>query len=358
MYRFQQRDPINLTRREFLILMGRSLLGAVLLPAADWKSLNRLASLDSEENDLPVLGRALDAVTPIYREPSLSSQVLENLSKDDLLPIIWITFGDKKPSHNRIWYQMQGGGYAHSGAIQPVKNILNDPVHNFPKSGHAAEVTVPFTDAVWSYKFPENNTAFRLYYGSNHWVTASAIDNSNQSWYAISDDTISAPYYARAADLHILGEEDTSPLSPDVPADQKRIEVHITEQIMIAYEYNIPVIVTRVATGAKFGDQDLYTPKGQYYTNRKAPLRHMAHRDSSDPNSYDLPGVPWVLYLTITGVAFHGTYWHNDYGKPRSHGCINLPISVARWLYRWSLPWAPPTERLYMTADGTTVDII
>ncbi len=358
MYRFLNRDSTQLTRREFLKLAGRALLGATLLPPANWKLFNRLASLSVDENDLPTLGRALDATTQLYAEPSLSSRVVDTLVKDDLLPITWVTLGSGEPTYNRIWYQMEGGGYAHSGVIQPVKNIPNDPVRTFPKSGQAATVTVPFTDAVWNYRYPQDNTAFRLYYGSNHWVKASALGNDGQVWYALADDTITAPYYARATDLHIVTDEESTPLSADVPADQKRIEVYISEQIMIAYEYNIPVLACRVATGAKFGDQDLYTPKGQYYTNRKAPLRHMAHHDPLDPNSYDLPGVPWVIYLTISGVAFHGTYWHNDYGKPRSHGCINLPIAISSWLYRWSLPWAPPTERLYMTAEGTTVDII
>jgi len=41
-------------------------------------------------------------------------------------------------------------------------------------------------------------------------------------------------------------------------------------------------------------------------------------------NGYDLPGVPWNSYITEEGIAFHGTYWHNNFGKPRSHGCINL----------------------------------
>ncbi|HZU86482.1 MAG TPA: L,D-transpeptidase [Anaerolineaceae bacterium] len=358
MYRFLQHDSIHLTRREFLKLLGSSLMGTFLLPPANWNLFNRLASLSSDDNDLPTLGRALDTTVPLYAEPSLRSQVVENLNKDDILAINWVTYGDTEPSYNRIWYQMQGGGYAHSGAIQPVKNIPNQPERNFPKTGRLASVTVPYTDSVWSYKLPQNNTAFRLYYGSNHWITASAIDDNHEVWYALTDDTISTPYYARATDLHLLTDEETSPLSPEVPASKKRVEVHIAEQIMIAYEEDIPVLITRVATGAKFGDKDLYTPKGQYYTNRKAPSRHMAHRDPTDINSYDVPGVPWVLYLTITGVAFHGTYWHNDYGKPRSHGCINLPIAIARWLYRWSLPWAPPTERLYMTAEGTTVDIL
>lgn len=358
MFRFLKDNSFKLTRRELLKRTGFSLLGASLLPPTTLKLIKFLAAVNGQEDDLPILGRALETSVSLYAKPSFESQVVDKLTKDDVTTITWVTYGDIEPSYNRIWYQMQGGGFAHSGVIQPVKNIPNIPERNFPKTGRLACVSIPFTDTTWNYKFPQNNTAFRLYYGSNHWITASALDNQNQVWYALTDDTISTPYYARATDLHIFTEEETSPLSPEIPAAKKRIEVRIADQIMIAYEDDVPVLITRVATGAKFGDKDLYTPKGQYYTNRKAPSRHMAHRDPADMNSYDVPGVPWVIYLTITGVAFHGTYWHNDYGKPRSHGCINLPIPIARWLYRWSLPWAPPSERLYMTAEGTTVDII
>jgi len=52
-------------------------------------------------------------------------------------------------------------------------------------------------------------------------------------------------------------------------------------------------------------------------------------------NEFDLPGVPWVCYISWTGVSFHGTYWHNNYGTPQSHGCINLTPEAAKWIYRW-----------------------
>ena len=43
-------------------------------------------------------------------------------------------------------------------------------------------------------------------------------------------------------------------------------------------------------------------------------------------------------YITRKGLALHGTYWHEDFGRPHSHGCINLPTDVAFLIFRWSLP--------------------
>jgi hypothetical protein len=74
--------------------------------------------------------------------------------------------------------------------------------------------------------------------------------------------------------------------------------------------------------------------------------------------AYDLPGVPWVSFFTSTGVAFHGTYWHNDYGRPRSNGCVNLRSEDSKFIYRWTTPVVPPeTDYLHLPGQGTTVRV-
>jgi lipoprotein-anchoring transpeptidase ErfK/SrfK len=72
---------------------------------------------------------------------------------------------------------------------------------------------------------------------------------------------------------------------------------------------------------------------------------------------YDLPGVPWVSYITQEGISFHGTYWHNDYGVPRSHGCINMTPQSAKWLYRWTHPLVPTNLDELWSEVGTQVVI-
>ncbi|MCK7483271.1 MAG: L,D-transpeptidase [Candidatus Moduliflexus flocculans] len=75
------------------------------------------------------------------------------------------------------------------------------------------------------------------------------------------------------------------------------------------------------------------------------------------PSGFDLPGVPWVIYIKENGIALHGTYWHNDYGRPRSHGCINLTPQAAKWLYRWTTPAVPLGKPLVYGYVGTRVDV-
>ena len=74
-------------------------------------------------------------------------------------------------------------------------------------------------------------------------------------------------------------------------------------------------------------------------------------------SGFDLPGVPWVLYITQSGISFHGTYWHNDYGRPRSHGCINLTPQAAKWLFRWTTPNVSVDKEFVYGFVGTRVDI-
>ena len=85
----------------------------------------------------------------------------------------------------------------------------------------------------------------------------------------------------------------------------------------------------------------------------------MTNQGDSVNNIYNLPGVPWCCFFTGYGNAFHGTYWHNDYGRPRSHGCVNLPTAQAKWLYRWTRPVVPPGEDyLHLPGEGTKVTIV
>lgn len=60
---------------------------------------------------------------------------------------------------------------------------------------------------------------------------------------------------------------------------------------------------------------------------------------------YDLPGVPWDLYFTRNGDVIHGAYWHDKFGEPWSHGCVNLPVEQAMKLYKWAEVGVPVTVK-------------
>jgi lipoprotein-anchoring transpeptidase ErfK/SrfK len=137
---------------------------------------------------------------------------------------------------------------------------------------------------------------------------------------------------------------------------EKRIEVRLNDQVVLAYEGANLMFATRASTGGKRLSGTYTTPSGDFLTFHKRPTRHMAAGDIAS-SGFDLPGVPWVLYITKSGISFHGTYWHNDFGRPRSHGCINLTPQAAKWLYRWTLPTVAPDKELVYGHVGTRVEV-
>jgi lipoprotein-anchoring transpeptidase ErfK/SrfK len=111
---------------------------------------------------------------------------------------------------------------------------------------------------------------------------------------------------------------------------QKAIVVSISQQMLWAYKGDQVVLVSYVSTGRSGFD----TPLGSFAVLSKLPSQTMEGVIGGE--YYNVPDVPWVLYFTNSGHALHGTYWHNNFGTPMSHGCINLPMDVAAWLYDWA----------------------
>ena len=112
----------------------------------------------------------------------------------------------------------------------------------------------------------------------------------------------------------------------------KRIVVDISDQWLTAYEGTDIVLRVPVSTGR----DDFDTPLGIYRVQWKAALRTM--KGESNGEKWEVPDVPHAMYITDTGVALHGTYWHNLFGSGvrLSHGCVNLPLESAALLYDWA----------------------
>jgi lipoprotein-anchoring transpeptidase ErfK/SrfK len=338
-----QNEPLS--RREFLKLGGLGTAGLFLAPLTDFQNL-----VPDQQ------GRVIDERASVYDLPSFNAKKVKDYWKDMVFPITEVTIGDVEPAFNRIWYRVRQEGYVHSGGIQPVKTQLNQPVSELPAQGALAEVTVPYTDAHHgaSKVFP---VAYRYYYETTHWIIGLVYNQQGEPWYHILEDKWENEFYAPATHFRIIPSEELTPLSPNIPGAGKRLEVRTTEQAVIAYEWDRPVFMTRTATGARFSNGNFATPAGRHMTFHKRPSRHMAAGNLAF-NGYDLPGVPWISYFTESGISFHGTYWHNNYGRPRSHGCINLTPKAAKWIYRWTLPVVPPSEQDVYEDFGTAVDVI
>jgi hypothetical protein len=136
------------------------------------------------------------------------------------------------------------------------------------------------------------------------------------------------------------------------------IDVSILEQSLVAYEGTHPVYVTLVSTGVDgLGDPEEThsTVRGQFLIHTKHVSVTMDGDEVGD--EFDLRDVPYVQYFTA-GYALHAAYWHDAFGSPRSHGCINLSPIDAAWLFEWTDP--PVPERWHgalSLREGTLVYI-
>jgi lipoprotein-anchoring transpeptidase ErfK/SrfK len=181
-------------------------------------------------------------------------------------------------------------------------------------------------------------------------------------WYGITSDRHGQIYHVPAEHLRLIPEEELAPISPNVPATEKRIEISIDQQVLTAFEGDEVVLKTKVATGLEqqgtpFNGIPTDTPLGGFRISRKMPVRHMGNGDLvSNLTNYELPGVPWVSYFVATGVALHGAYWHDNYGRRMSHGCVNMTPDDAKWIYRWTTP-AGGSADWYVEGSGTVVRV-
>jgi lipoprotein-anchoring transpeptidase ErfK/SrfK len=103
------------------------------------------------------------------------------------------------------------------------------------------------------------------------------------------------------------------------------IDIDLSNQWLTAYEGDTPVFGAAVSTGI----DGYYTPTGDY------SILWMLDWETMVGEDYYLPDVPYVMYFA-PHLAIHGTYWHENFGSPSSHGCVNLPIWAAGWLYEWA----------------------
>lgn len=342
--------PERLDRRGFLRIAGlasASLAFRPYLPPA---------------REQPVgLGRVAAQWIGRYAEPSFRSKTLGRLSRDHVLTLYERVMADEGPAHNPFWYRLSDG-YAHSGNLQPVRWEPQTPLDEIPEGGALFEVSVPWTRARREAD-PDSDPLYRLYFQATAWAEQSVVGADGRRWYGLLDDLLRVRYYARAEHLRWVPPSEISPLSPDVPLGQKRIEVHLARQELLAFERSELVLRTRISSGIpdprpRENGIPTATPTGAFHIDKKMPLRHMGDgRLTASLEAYELPGVPWVSFFHSWGIAFHGTYWHDDYGRPRSRGCVNMRPEEAKWLYRWTLP-AVPADSLLKIGLGTPVRVM
>jgi len=279
----------------------------------------------------------------VYREPNDKSAIVAQLFRDELANI-YEEVEAAEPTYNPIWYRVWGG-YVHRARLQKVKLLYNKPLTIIPEgTRQLSELTVPYTQAMRHTKTYGWQPNLRLYFGSVHWITAIDEGPDGEAWYRVFDELVSFPYHVPAIHLRPIPPEEWSPLSSDLTLEQKRIEVNLGQEVLAAYANGQKILETMIASGITTAQRNpkalsTQTPMGEFRILSKYPSKHMGNGNLfATPDDYELPGVPWTCFFHEAGYAFHGTYWHDNFGTPMSRGCVNMRIDEAKWLFRWVHP--------------------
>lgn len=135
-----------------------------------------------------------------------------------------------------------------------------------------------------------------------------------------------------------ISEEEKSVLGTS--ATDKWIEIDLSEQKMIAHEGERVFLESLVSTGL-WGR----TPPGEYRVWYKIRATKMEGGSRANNTYYYLPNVPYVMFFN-GDIGIHGTYWHQNFGQPMSHGCVNSPTPIAEKLFYWADPSLPEGKLL------------
>jgi hypothetical protein len=136
---------------------------------------------------------------------------------------------------------------------------------------------------------------------------------------------------------------DPRPRPEGVTETERWVDVDLTHQSLVAYEGDMPVLATLISSGRIKDPEDplknFETPVGEFRISSKH-LTATMDGDHALDGPYSIEDVPYVMYFQLA-FAIHSAFWHNSFGRPRSHGCINVPPDDARWLFDWTLPVVP-----------------
>lgn len=355
----------RISRRDFLKISSLALGSMAFSPVFPRRSLH----------DYGTLARVAIGQVDVRAKPNDKSAIIGNRFRDQLVHVYEEFHPPDAPEfYNTLWYRVWGG-FMHSAHLQIVQINLNEPRSEIKDSGQLFEVTVPFTNAYqysyWDGWIPWRGS--RLYYSSIHWVTGIDEGPDGRAWYILTSELSKMEkYFVPAEHLRYLPPSEYSPISAEVPAENKHIEISLSHQTLRAFENSKEVFSTRISSGLpnnRISDGQLptSTPEGEYRVYSKMPSKHMGSvaggAEVEENGGFSLPGVPWTcFFISPGGYALHGTYWHNNFGLQMSHGCVNMRNEDAKWIFRWTNPEynheIESTRDWELTGYGTRIIVI
>jgi hypothetical protein len=219
------------------------------------------------------------------------------------------------------WIQIQGGQWVQADDVE------------YQEASHFAGVVLmngldyPFAwvmDLLFTSEYPggpqsvENGRLFQRYDRAN--IFAQAEDENGWLWYMVGPD--------QWIEQRVLAIAHRTEKPEDVGG--RWVAVDLYEQTLVAYEDDVPVFATLISSGLPHWE----TNEGIFEIWARLPADPMSGATGA-PDAYALQSVPWTMYFD-NDISLHGTYWHDGFGYRHSHGCVNLSISDANYIFQWT----------------------
>lgn len=240
-------------------------------------------------------------------------------------------FPDGQPTDGRIFFPETGntlGGkflqfWEKRGGLRVFGFPISEPFEEISQIDGQTRTVQYFERAKFEY-FPEELGAFYQRQASANGLRLAGLHEVQLG--DLGRQALQGRAYYSAASAQISGVPEWSP-----KLFSRSIRVDLTRQMLTAYEDDVPVFSAPVATGK----DGFNTPTGSFAIYAKYPMQTMS--GSAGGETWNVPNIPFVQYV-VGGVALHGSYWHDLWGTGvrMSHGCINLNIDDAQWLYEWA----------------------
>ena len=351
----------NVSRRDFL---NTSALVAGATIARPWISKGLI-------EDFPIsgrLGRIAASMVDIKIRPDYDASNVGAYYEDKIIPWLREVIGPWPYRNNQRWVETPEG-YIWAPDVQPVKNLINTPVNAIPEGmdGIWVEVTVPWVDARlanpqlsnpparshwWSWQASKNLPP-RFYYSQVLWVDQIKTENDGTISYRINEKYGNPGdlFWASAEAFRPISNAEMAPINQEIENKQIVVDATDSHQTLSCFEGNSEVYYCRISSGkGTYG-----TPLSSYgspgfYIHRKLHSIHMA--GGTFQAGWMIPGVGWPIFFREGGFAIHSTFWHNNFGEPTSHGCVNVAPDDAKWIFRWASPVTPFQEG-DITVSGT-----
>jgi len=257
-----------------------------------------------------------DDNVPIYGSPGETGAGAQQFPPG----FVYISYIDRV-DQNGVYYLMQDGGWI------PGKGAR---VSEIPSFQGLEFRTTPRNTFGWAFEqipvmrapgYGAEKTRDQIFPFQTMNIYTSQIAD-NEEWYLIGPDRwVEGRKVARVIPATTI---------PQGVTTNRWIEVDLAEQTLAVYENNQLIFATVIASGM----EPFWTRPGLFQIFQKKETETMRNNDPSD--FYYLENVPWTMYFD--GVrALHGAYWRTRFGYPQSHGCVNLSVGDAHWIYNWAV---------------------